>query len=63
MARSVVSFGPEDKNDLTMVIVALKDHKKMMMKPAKVADKKRREKYIDRCQKMIEFFEAIYNKV
>lgn len=63
MARSVVSFGPEDKNDLTMLIVALKDHKKMMMKPAKVADKKRRENYINRCKKMIDFFEAIYNKV
>ncbi len=46
-----------------MLIVALKDHKKMMMKPAKVADKKRRENYINRCQKMIDFFEAIYNKV
>lgn len=60
MKRKIVAYTEEDLNDILTLTTALQEHKKAMQKPSKVSDPKRRKSYIERIDKMIDFYKKLW---
>lgn len=63
MPRQIVAYTKEDANDVNVIITALQEHRKKMSAPSNVKNKEGRKRYLERLDKMIQFYTEIWVKI